>query len=318
MADWGGKVAAWFASVAAVSAGLAALLAQTTSAPLGGDKHNLFIALVIVAAGSFAALLFTGPRALWMAWRNRGHINPRSAGPALPDTPASKTAADEAARELVRIEQNREYDRMRPVLEGHIVPWPGRSDGRNHRLEIRVKTPWPLALILLNVPGDAWFSASVHPPPVGMDFLIQFPEPGKRSAPFRPGHPASCPVRVAASVRSTVTAFAKCRNEYHVWEDVEITITLDGTIPYATTDSEQGATEPTPEPGPAQESLPAGLPIVLRGGPANGREVLHSSHPDDYVRVVGRVRHAWRHTDPQALAPPDRTRPVYDYMGPVE
>jgi hypothetical protein len=138
--------------------------------------------------------------------------------------------ADEAARELARIENDREHDRMRPVLEGRIMPWPGRSDGRDHRLEIQVKTHWPLAMILLNVPGDAWFTSSVQMPPVGMAFLIQFPEPGRRSALIRPGHPASCPVRVAAGVSGDVTAFAKCRNEYgRTWEDVEVTIALDST-----------------------------------------------------------------------------------------
>jgi hypothetical protein len=148
----------------------------------------------------------------------------------------------EAARELARIENDREHDRMRPVLEGRILPWPGLSDGRDHRLEIQVKTHWPLALILLNVPGDAWFTSTVHMPPVGMDFLIQFPEPGRTSAPFRPGHPASCPVRVAASARGTVTAFAKCRNEYgRTWEDVEVPITLDGTMSGTSADAAPGA-----------------------------------------------------------------------------
>jgi hypothetical protein len=137
----------------------------------------------------------------------------------------------EAAGELARIENDREHDRMRPVLEGRIVAGPSYSDGRDHRLEIRVKTHWPLALILLNVPGDAWFTSSVHMPPVGMSFLIQFPEPGRTSAPFRPSHPASCPVRIAASARGTVTAFAECRNEYgRVWEDIEVTIRLDGSM----------------------------------------------------------------------------------------
>jgi hypothetical protein len=73
-----------------------------------------------------------------------------------------------------------------------------------------------------------------------------------------------------------------------------------------------------PGPGPGEQLLPSGTPIVLRGGPASGRQVMHTSHPEDYIGVVSGVRHAWRHTDPQALAPPDRTRPVYDYVGPIE
>jgi hypothetical protein len=136
--------------------------------------------------------------------------------------------SNKTAGELAWIEADREHDRMRPVLEGRVIPWPGLSDERDHRLEIRVKTHWPLALILLNVPGDAWFSSSVHMPPIRMNFLIQFPEAGRTSAPFRPGQPAFCPVRVAADARGTVTAFAKCRSERHdrTWEDVEVTITL--------------------------------------------------------------------------------------------
>jgi hypothetical protein len=72
MADWGGKVAAWFAAVAGVSAALAALIAATSKSPLRGDLRDLFIALVVIAAVSFAALVLTGPPALWSAWRNRG------------------------------------------------------------------------------------------------------------------------------------------------------------------------------------------------------------------------------------------------------
>ena len=225
--------------------------------------------------------------------------------------------ANRTAGELARIEADREQDRMRPVLEGRVIPWPGLNDGRDHRLEIRVKTRWPLALILLNVPGDAWFSSSVHMPPIRMDFLIQFPEAGRTSALFRPGQPAFCPVRVAANPRGTVTAFAKCRSQGHdrIWEDVEVAITFEGNVPGDPADA-MSASEPGP--GPGEQLLPSGTPIVLRGGPASGRQVMHTSHPEDYIGVVSGVRHAWRHTDPQAIAPPDRTRPVYDYVGPIE
>jgi hypothetical protein len=179
-----------------------------------------------------------------------------------------------------------------------------------------VKTHWPLALIVLNVPGDAWFTSTVHMPPVGMDFLIQVPEAGSTSASFRPGHPASCPVRVATGARGVVTAFAKCRNEHGLtWEDVEVTITLEGTMPDAKPGAE-GVDGPAFK--PSGDSLPVGSPIMLRGGPANGRQVLHANHPENYIVVVGGVWHAWGHTDPQAWAPPNRTRPVYDYIGPVE
>jgi hypothetical protein len=314
MIDWGGKVAAWLGAVAVGGAALAALLAQASRGPL----HDLFIALVVVAAVAFAGLLLTGPRALWVAWRGRGHSTEPPAAPEMLASPTPRmTGADEAAKELARIAKDQEHDRMRPVLEGRILPWPGRSDGRDHRLELRVKTHWSLALIVLNVPGNAWFTSSVHKPPVGMDFLIQFPEAGRTSAPFRPGHPASCPVRVAANARGAVTAYAKCRNEYgHTWKDVEVTITLEDAVRGAMPDTVQGTDGRAS--GPSEDFLPAGSPIVLRGGPTDGRAVLHASHPEDYIAVVGGVRHAWRRTDPQAWAPPDRTRPVYDYIGPVE
>jgi len=68
VADWGGKVAAWFAGVAAASATLAGLVWQASKQPMHGWVHVLFIGLVVIGAGSFIALLFTGPRALWSAW----------------------------------------------------------------------------------------------------------------------------------------------------------------------------------------------------------------------------------------------------------
>ena len=234
----------------------------------------------------------------------------------VPQHPPTSKSDDvgEAARELARIEREREYDRMRPVLEGRIFPWPGLSDGRDYRLEIWVKTQWPLTEILLNVPGNAWFTSSAHLPPVRMDFLIQFPEPGRRSAPFRPSHPASCPVRVATGAHGKVTAFAKCRNEHGViWEDIEVTIRFEDIAPDAVPSA---ARTGNPASGPPEDLLPVGSPIVLRGGPADGREVLHAAHPGDYVAMIHGVRHVWRHTDPQAWARPDRTRPVYDYVGP--
>ena len=71
MVDWGGKVAAWFAGVAAASATLAALIAATAKQPFHGWLRVLFIILVIIAGVSFIVLLLTGPRAAWAAWRNR-------------------------------------------------------------------------------------------------------------------------------------------------------------------------------------------------------------------------------------------------------
>jgi hypothetical protein len=71
MADWGGKIAAWFAAVAGVSTALAALIATAAKLPLHGRLRDLFIALIVIAAVSFIALVLTGPRALYGAWRSR-------------------------------------------------------------------------------------------------------------------------------------------------------------------------------------------------------------------------------------------------------
>jgi hypothetical protein len=132
----GGKVAAWLGALAVGDAALAALFAQVSGEPL----HTLSIAPVIIAGVAFVGLLLTGPRALWVAWRGRG----RSTGGPAPELLASRTpkttGVDEVAKELARIAKDQEHDRKRPVLEGRILPWPGRTDGRDHRLEVRVKT----------------------------------------------------------------------------------------------------------------------------------------------------------------------------------
>lgn len=56
---------------------------------------------------------------------------------------------DEPAKALLRIEQERRYEEMRPVLEARIVPWTGRNFGRSHRLEVRIMSTWQLATIFV-------------------------------------------------------------------------------------------------------------------------------------------------------------------------
>lgn len=90
MVDWGGKVAAWFAGVAAASATLAALIAATAKQPFHGWLRVLFIILVIIAGVSFIVLLLTGPRAAWAAWRNR-----KAAGRGPARRPRSRDAVDD-------------------------------------------------------------------------------------------------------------------------------------------------------------------------------------------------------------------------------
>jgi hypothetical protein len=71
--DWGGKVAAWFAGVCAASGTLAGLVWETAQ-PMPDWVIAVFVALLLVAGGSFVALLFTGVVALRVSWRSRRPI----------------------------------------------------------------------------------------------------------------------------------------------------------------------------------------------------------------------------------------------------
>jgi MFS family permease len=123
--DWGGKVAAWFAAVATVSAALAALIAGTAKQPLHGGLHILFIILVIIAAVSFAMLLLTGPRAVWAWWRNRRRA--RTARSASPDAEPSILPVLRDLRTQGLSLQARLADRgfivRPPGLPDHIKDW---------------------------------------------------------------------------------------------------------------------------------------------------------------------------------------------------
>lgn len=81
MADWGGKVAAWFAGVAVASAALATLVAQMAAQPMRGAFRESFNVLVVIAVAAFIVLVFTGPRALWAARRARKSGQSQSSGP---------------------------------------------------------------------------------------------------------------------------------------------------------------------------------------------------------------------------------------------
>jgi hypothetical protein len=75
----------------------------------------------------------------------------------------SAVAAEESAktaRDLLRLEQAREYDRMRAKLSGCLVPEPGITGTTNAWLEVHLdaSTPQPLQKLLLTVPAGAWFA----------------------------------------------------------------------------------------------------------------------------------------------------------------
>jgi hypothetical protein len=146
----------------------------------------------------------------------------------------SALAAEESAktaRDLLRIEQAREYDRMRPKLSGRLVPEPGITGPTNAWLEVHLdaSTPQPLQKVLLTVPAGAWFGRGGIPPqPTFMSSDFGFPgEPGQ-APPVRPGRPARWRVHRADSAHGAVTATAKCTSEYGtVWDDVEVPISQD-------------------------------------------------------------------------------------------
>jgi hypothetical protein len=123
MPDWGGKVAAWFGAVAAVSVALAALVGATAKQPLHGRMRDLFAALVVVAAVSFAALLLSGPPALWAAWRNRRRA--KLAHPAGPPKPDLATRAEALSRELYDFVAERKRDD--PMMKSFLRSATGRS-----------------------------------------------------------------------------------------------------------------------------------------------------------------------------------------------
>ena len=143
---------------------------------------------------------------------------------------SAKAAGDsaKAAKDLLEIEQDREYDRMRPKLSGRLVPEPGGPDPINAWLEVHLdaSTPEPLRGMLLRLPSGNGFGRG--PGAVGLANDFGFPgEPGQ-VPPIRPGWPARWRVYRSDDAHGTLMATAKCtRDDGAVWEDVEIPISQD-------------------------------------------------------------------------------------------
>ncbi len=57
------------------------------------------------------------------------------------------------------------------------------------------------------------------------------------------------------------------------------------------------------------------MEIELRNGPLNDQRRNHPLHPQLFGESDGRTIHVWQWQNNQAWAPPDRTVPVYDYVG---
>jgi len=141
-----------------------------------------------------------------------------------------------ASADLMAIERDREYDRMRPKLRGCLAPETAKitiddRPGPDTWLEVHLdaSTPQPLRALLLTVPGGAMFARGCKP---GESTLsandFGFPGEGGHRPPIRPGRPARWRVYRSDSARGTLRATARCtREDGVVWEDVEVLISQD-------------------------------------------------------------------------------------------
>jgi hypothetical protein len=195
-----------------------------------------FVAAHIALIVSIAALLVSG---IALYYQRRGTRASETSAMAAEASATSsgmsaKAAADSAksAKDLLDIEQAREYDRTRPKLSGRLVLDSGAISGpTNAWLEIHLdaSTPQPLRKVLLTVPIGAWFGrGGVSSWPTLMSSDLGFPGGPGQVAPLRAGRPARWRVRRADDAHGTVVATATCtREDGAVWEDVEVTISQD-------------------------------------------------------------------------------------------
>jgi hypothetical protein len=137
-----------------------------------------------------------------------------------PPPPAFHVAEGESAKAM-----------LRPVLEGRIVPWTGRSFGKSHRLEVRIKTHWPLATIYVEFPSD---------PRTGlMGFVLEAPKFGNEL--FRPGRWVTVgDVNYTESpVDDDLVILARCRNEEWVrWDDIVVPVKFPARASAAISDKQ--------------------------------------------------------------------------------
>ena len=139
---------------------------------------------------------------------------------------AQKVGADaESARALQKIEEDRRYEEMRPVLEARIILWVGRSFGKSHRLEVRIKSPWPLSTILAKFPSD---------PRTGyMGNWVEAPKHGNEL--FRPGkwiYVGDVSYADVTDCEDELVIIIKCRNEeWECWDDNPVTVKLPRSAP---------------------------------------------------------------------------------------
>ena len=131
---------------------------------------------------------------------------------------------EDISKELLRIERKRQYEEMRPKLEGRFVRFEGESPIRVCRIEVRVTSPRPLMNIVVELPyGDKRL--------VNGGSLFQARRFGSNTL-HRPGRWLPFEGLVHLTEEPPVgklEATAKCRGEYGtLWEYVMLEIEFVG------------------------------------------------------------------------------------------
>lgn len=134
---------------------------------------------------------------------------------------AQKALEDgQAAKALLKIEQDRWYEEMRPDLEARIVKWHGRNFGRSHRLEVRIKSPRLVATLMASLPSDPRTGLMGHD--------LEAPRPG--NAIFRPGmwvYVGDVDYAEKPECDDDLIIRVRCRNEERIrWDDIPVTVKL--------------------------------------------------------------------------------------------
>ncbi len=133
---------------------------------------------------------------------------------------AQKVREDsKSAKALLKIKQDRSYEKMRPNLEARIVKRHGGDFGRSHRLEIRIKSPRPLVSIMAALPSDPRTGLMRHE--------LEAPRPG--NAVFCPGewvYVGDVGYAEAPECEDGLILRVRCRNEEWRWDDIPVAVKL--------------------------------------------------------------------------------------------
>lgn len=133
---------------------------------------------------------------------------------------AQKVREDsQSAKALLKIKQDRSYEKMRPNLEARIVKWRGRNFGRSHRLEIRIKSPRPLISIMALLPPDPRTGLMRHD--------LEAPRPG--NAVFCPGewiNVGDVGYAEAPECEDDLIVRVRCGNDEWRWDDIPVAVKL--------------------------------------------------------------------------------------------